>query len=101
MTILGIAGEIVSDLHQNKTINGIGRVSFVIESHDEGSLPLRHSVIAFGRVAERAMSELRAGTRVFCFGRLTSGGATKCVNLALSGFEVLQGGENGNVEQAG
>jgi hypothetical protein len=92
MVVIQLLGQIVSELNEGRTGSGVERVSFDVESHDEGSLPLHFTVVAFGSIGKRLLSEVRPGDTVNCFGRLSSGGAAKRVSLCLSGFElVLQG----------
>jgi len=90
MIVASITGTVISELQETKTASGIQRADFIIQSEDEGSLPLRYACVAFGKIGERAVKEIKSGTVLSCFGRFYAGGSDKKICLTISGFEVLQ-----------
>jgi len=97
MIVASITGTIITELQETKTASGIQRASFVIQSEDEGSLPLRYACVAFGKIGERAVKEIKLGTVLSCYGRFSAGGPEKKICLTISGFEVFEGAkQNGN-----
>ena len=62
MIVASITGTIITELQETKTASGIHRINFVIQSEDEGSLPLRYACVAFGKIGERAVKEIKLGT---------------------------------------
>src|SRR5258708_3011251 len=90
MIVVNVFGRVVSELQETKTASGIGRVSFTVESADDGSLPIRHEVVSFGKITERVVKQIRLGTQGAFFGRLSAGGPAKRVTMTLSGFEVFE-----------
>src|SRR5229473_7290060 len=97
MVTVSLCGQVVSEISEGRTMNGVERTLFSVESHDENSLPLHFDCVAFGNISKRVVSEVRPGDTVNCFGRLSSGGAAKRVSLCLSGFEVVLQGVSANV----
>jgi hypothetical protein len=95
MVILSISGNLISGVRQSKTANGVDCSTFFIQSEDEGSLPLIYTAVAFGKIGARAVNELRHGSVLSCFGRLSAGGPEKKISLTVSGFEVLAGAADG------
>ena len=90
MIVVNIFGRVVSELQQTKTASGIGRVSFRVESADEGSLAIRHEVVSFGKITECVVQQITQDTVGAFFGRLSAGGPAKRVTMTLSGFEVFE-----------
>jgi hypothetical protein len=91
MVVVMISGTVITDVRESKTASGVDRATFTIESEDQGSLPLRYDAITFGKVAERALYEIKPGSMITCFGRFSAGGPEKKISLTVSGFEVLAG----------
>lgn|SRR6202790_1946488 len=92
MVVILISGILISAVKQSKTASGVDRSVFLIQSEDEGSLPLIYQAIAFGKIGARAVNELKHGSIISCFGRLSAGGPDNKISLTVSGFEALQGG---------
>jgi single-stranded DNA-binding protein len=91
MIVISIFGRVVSDPRSLKTQTNVLRVFFDVESTDRESLPIRHGVVSFGNLADRALDEIRSGDEIFISGRLSAGGAPPRVNVTLCSFEVLKG----------
>ncbi len=88
MISITLTGTLVSEVHLSVTANGIARATFVIESQETNSLPIRYNCACFGRHADEAAS-LPAGTSILLVGRCTAGERTKKVSLSVNHFEVL------------
>jgi len=88
MVILTASGEIVSEVQITKTDDRIERVTFVLESTDLSSLPLRWSVLASGNQAQRAADLLKRGTKLYLYGRVFSGGEPRKICVNMSAFEI-------------
>lgn len=91
MVAISVFGRVVAGPHESGTAHDVRRVHFIVESADENSWPLRYEIVAFGKIAERAIGEIKPGAMVFCAGRLSAGGPQRRVSLALSNLEVLKG----------
>lgn len=91
MVIVSISGILISGVKQSKTTNGADCSTFLIRSEDQDSLPLIYTAIAFGKVGKRAVNELKHGSVISAFGRLSAGGPESKISLTVSGFEVLAG----------
>jgi len=97
MVSVSISGKIVSEVGYSANPNVTGRAAFLVESGDSGSRPLRFSVFAFGTQAKRAVNSLKPGVRVHLFGKMEVREGENGITVALSGFEVQDGGQaNGN-----
>ena len=89
MVIVSIFGTAASTPRALKTQSGVQRVFFDVTSEDEGSYPFRYECVSFGSAAERILTEVTEGTKIFVSGRLTAGGVPRKVNLAVSCFEAV------------
>jgi single-stranded DNA-binding protein len=97
MVAITVSGIVTSEVSFSAIPKNIERASFIVESNDTDSLPLRFSVLAFGTQAKRAATFLKPGTRVNLCGRMEARQDEKRVTVALSAFEVQEGAKaNGN-----
>jgi hypothetical protein len=97
MVSVTVSGVVTSEISFSAPPKTIECASFVVESNDVDSKPLRFAVLAFGTQAKRASTFLKQGTRVNLFGRMEARQDEKRVTVALSAFEVQEGAKaNGN-----
>jgi primosomal replication protein N len=93
MIIVTLDGVVQTEVRLSQTRSGMNRAEFIIECVSPGSLPLRFSVVTLGTTAQYA-TDLRPGTRILCYGRMSSGGRDKRVSIIASYFETLSAAEN-------